>query len=213
MSHDRIHRALDGELPLDQLDPAEASVYHQYRQAITSAVRPLSGLPEIDVAPRILGALVAGAGTRPARHRRRPPRFAAAVLAAAWTPRSFTLRPALAAAAVVLAVFGWVTHIAGRAEGDSVGRPLMVVEFRLAAPGAGSVSLVGDFNAWRPEHQLREVSPGLWAVRVALEPGAYSYGFMVDGSSIRLDPLAPRAADGFGGESSRVTVLPPMARS
>jgi hypothetical protein len=50
-------------------------------------------------------------------------------------------------------------------------------------------------------------------VSVPLEPGVYDYGFVVDGSAVRLDPLAPRVADGFGGESSRVTVLSPEVRS
>ena len=42
---------------------------------------------------------------------------------------------------------------------------------------------------------------------VALAPGVYRYVFVVDGEVMRLDPLAPRVTDGFGGASSRVAVL------
>jgi 1,4-alpha-glucan branching enzyme len=98
------------------------------------------------------------------------------------------------------------------ASGSAAGAPVaqrLVVEFRLAAPDAGSVSLVGDFNAWQPVHQLRRVSDTVWSVSVTLEPGVYDYGFIVDGGTLRLDPLAPRVSDGFGGESSRLAVLAP----
>lgn len=216
MTHDRVQRALDGELPLDQLEPAEAELYHQYRQAFTAALRPLDGVPDVDVAPAVLEALAAPgrrASARSARRRRRNP--IAAVAGWIWTPRTFTARPAFGLAAAAVAVLALVTQSATPDAGEpaSVPMPRMVVEFRLAAPDAGTVSLVGDFNAWRPEHQLRQVSPGVWAVSVALEPGVYGYGFMVDGTTLRLDPLAPRIADGFGGESSRLAVLAPEART
>jgi hypothetical protein len=50
-------------------------------------------------------------------------------------------------------------------------------------------------------------------VDVALEPGVYNYVFVVDGEAMRLDPLAPRVTDGFGGSSSRLAVLAPERRS
>ena len=48
---------------------------------------------------------------------------------------------------------------------------------------------------------------------MALEPGVYNYVFVIDGKTLRLDPLAPRVTDGFGGASSRVAVLAPGPRS
>ena len=210
MNHDRIHQALDGELPLDQLEPSEAMLYHQSRQALSSALRPLARVPEVDLAPAILRTIH---GHRASAAQPRPRRRLAALAASFWAPRTVTVRPALGLAAAALAVVVLVAQIAAPSRHVPRAIPLMVVEFRLAAPDAGTVSLVGDFNAWRPEHELREVSPGVWSVSVALEPGVYNYGFMVDGATIRLDPLAPRAADGFGGENSRITVLPPTVRS
>ena len=219
MNDDRVQRALDGELPFEQLEQAEAERYHEYRQAFAAALRPLGRLPEVDVAPRVFGTLgeqrALGAAPAPAQGRR----IWAAIAAWVWAPRAFTLRPAFGLAAAALALFIWQGQIASgpAASAPVAGGPgagvsaaqRMVVEFRLAAPEAGSVSLVGDFNAWRPVHQLRRVSDTVWSVSVALEPGVYDYGFIVDGETLRLDPLAPRVADGFGGESSRLAVLAP----
>ena len=87
-----------------------------------------------------------------------------------------------------------------------------MVQFRLADPAAREVALIGDFNGWLPEHRLHRVGVGVWSVDVALAPGVYNYVFVVDGTAMRLDPLAPRITDGFGGASSRVAVLAP-ARS
>jgi 1,4-alpha-glucan branching enzyme len=89
----------------------------------------------------------------------------------------------------------------------------VLVQFRLGDPGAHEVALVGDFNGWHPEHRLHEVESGVWSVDVALAPGIYNYVFVIDGKTWRLDPLAPRVTDGFGGASSRVAVLAPEARS
>jgi 1,4-alpha-glucan branching enzyme len=89
----------------------------------------------------------------------------------------------------------------------------MIVQFRLGDTQAREVALVGDFNGWRPQHQLHQVAAGVWSLDVALEPGVYHYVFVVDGKTLRLDPLAPRVTDDFGGASSRVAVLAPEARS
>src|SRR6185503_4774158 len=57
-----------------------------------------------------------------------------------------------------------------------------VVRFTLVAPGATTVSLVGDFNAWSPTGlPLRRASNGMWEVDVPLPPGRYAYSFVVDG--------------------------------
>ncbi len=82
--------------------------------------------------------------------------------------------------------------------------------FRLAAPGAASVSLVGDFNDWDPgRHPLRpsEVKPGVWEVWVPLEPGRHEYSFFVDGSQWMRDPSAARAVEGDVGAPSSVILV------
>jgi len=98
----------------------------------------------------------------------------------------------------------------GRAERVAAAGPSApaVVRFELAAPAAGRVSLVGDFNGWDPAAMpLRRVRQGgAWVVEVPLPPGRHAYAFMVDGALV-VDPAAPRAADeDFGVPSSVVLV-------
>lgn len=56
-------------------------------------------------------------------------------------------------------------------------------EFRLYAPQAKQVSLVGSFNNWNPKTlSAKKDSRGNWAAKVSLKPGRYEYKFLVDGS-------------------------------
>jgi 1,4-alpha-glucan branching enzyme len=56
------------------------------------------------------------------------------------------------------------------------------VEFRLWRPGAGIVSLVGDFNHWNPEDDLLSKGrDGIWRLRKKLFPGVYRYKYIIDG--------------------------------
>ncbi|HEX6104749.1 MAG TPA: glycogen-binding domain-containing protein [Gemmatimonadales bacterium] len=194
--HDRIHQALDGELPADGLTPEERAELHRYRASIGTALGPIRRLPSIDVVEDV-------------RHRLAPRPGPFRWL---WAPRTLTFRPAFALAgalALALAVFRPLLQPATPAPGPA----RVIVQFRLGDAEAREVALVGDFNGWRPEHRLHRSAAGVWAVDVALEPGVYSYVFLVDGEAIRLDPLAPRVTDGFGGASSRLSVLAPERRS
>jgi len=202
---DRIQRALDGELPPDGLTPEERAELQRCRAIIGTALEPIRRLPAIDVA-----AEVARRVSRGPHAARRP---FAAVASWLWAPRALTLRPAyaLAGALAVAAVISIpVLHPATRM---SQAPARVLVQFRLGDAGAREVALVGDFNGWHPEQRLHQVEPGVWSVDVALAPGVYNYVFVVDGKAWRLDPLAPRVSDGFGGASSRVSVLTPEARS
>ena len=82
------------------------------------------------------------------------------------------------------------------------------VRFALVAPSAGTVSIVGDFNAWNPTSlPLRRSGDGrTWEVVVPLPPGRYAYAFVVDGR-ISRDPIAPQGSgDDFGVANSIVLV-------
>ena len=64
------------------------------------------------------------------------------------------------------------------------------VNFYCAAPGAKSVSLVGDFNDWDPTSApMRQQVDGWWFLQVPLTHGHHQYRFLVDGKSM-LDPRA-----------------------
>ena len=74
--------------------------------------------------------------------------------------------------------------------------------FRLAAPEAATVLLVGDFTGW--QHDPVPMHPGvdgIWSATVKLLPGTYHYRFIVDGQWCE-DPTCPqRLPNEFGGQN------------
>ncbi len=79
------------------------------------------------------------------------------------------------------------------------------IEIVFVAPEASTVSLVGEFNAWNPaRHTMtRRGKDGTWRATLRLPPGAYEYGFIIDGQRWTPDPQAEGyVADGFGGRNS-----------
>ncbi len=69
-----------------------------------------------------------------------------------------------------------------------------IVEFNLAAESGAIVSVAGDFNAFDPfTHRLKEVSPGLFSLRLKLLPGRHYYHFTVNGVR-QIDPQNERVA-------------------
>lgn len=87
-------------------------------------------------------------------------------------------------------------------------RATEAIEFRLRAPGAASVSLVGDFNDWDAgATPLNRVGGDQWSVRLPLEPGRYQFTYIVDGNRWVPDPVRPRVQDDYGEPTSVVTVL------
>jgi hypothetical protein len=172
---------------------------------LPAPVREAAGVPT--------GAAVPAAAGAAASPRARNPLTRA--LAWLWTPRPIALRPAwgLAAAALVLALAVSIAPADERALADAApatpATAEIYVSFRLDAPEAMSVHLAGDFTDWQPSVELHESQPGVWTVVVPLEAGVHDYAFVIDGERWTPDPLATRVDDGFGGENSRLSLLPP----
>lgn len=141
----------------------------------------------------------------------------------AWWRRPRTVRLSPLGALAFAAGFAGIVSIStlaaigalGGAGGDgrrdvreAAGESVHVVRFVLAAPGARTVTLVGDFNAWAKEATPLATAavPGVWTVSVPLRPGRHEYAFIVDGERWVVDPLAAVVTDDFGTESSVVTV-------
>lgn len=125
------------------------------------------------------------------------------------------LRVAMAAAVVLALGVALIGQDRSREApaGPSPGAPPAsdspIVRFELAAPEAGRVTLVGDFNGWdrQATPMRRSKTPGCWTVSVPLVRGRHAYGFVVDGVRWVPDPMAPLApADGFGGVNSIILV-------
>jgi hypothetical protein len=144
---------------------------------------------------------------------------ARAVHAHSWLARRWTVRVSplggLAAAAAIAAVVIAMSLVM-RQRDDAA--PLVAAatpetnpeatQFVLIAPGAKSVTLVGDFNDWDASatRLIRQAGDGVWFITMQLPPGRYNYAFVVDGTSWRTDPNAPGAEDDFGRRNSVVTI-------
>jgi len=124
-------------------------------------------------------------------------------------PRAVALSPlaglGLAAAASLLV---WALPARSPGTAAPLAADITPVQFVVVAPGAESVSLVGDFNDWdaRLTPMRAERDGRLWTVTIPLPPGRHRYAFLVNGARWLADPSAPRAPDDFGTPSSVVTV-------
>jgi hypothetical protein len=82
------------------------------------------------------------------------------------------------------------------------------VRFRIHAPGAAAVSVVGSFNGWRPgASPLQPAGDGWWEARLPLAPGMHEYVYLVDGEPTLPPQGAPTVPDGFGGRNAVVEVV------
>jgi len=164
-------------------------------ELLTEVVRLARAEPEADAA----AVVRVGAAVRASRTRRHP-------LLAARVSYAF-------AAVLALAMFAAGAWWRDGREGV-VGSPATAsaaatpVTFVLVAEHAQEVAVVGDFNDWTAgATRLRRQRGGVWSVVVPLQPGRYSYAFLVDDSTWLADPTAlPNAEEDFGRPSSIVLV-------
>jgi hypothetical protein len=111
--------------------------------------------------------------------------------------------PALAAACSVFAVGIAIAVFAMRAPSPA---DEVTVHFEVAAPGARSVALVGDFTDWDASRFMMKDADhdGIWQITVHLKKESVAiYNFVIDGSRWIPDPSSTsRIEDGFGGINS-----------
>jgi len=81
------------------------------------------------------------------------------------------------------------------------------VAFSLDIPGADSVYLAGDFNAWDlGKHPLKKGKNGVWQKTLMLFPGRYEYRFLVDGRWINDLQNPETCPNAFGTLNNVITV-------
>ena len=190
-------------------------------EVIDRAVRALSPLPPVraGAVARVLLA-VRASGARPQPVWRRATWWledtsvsvkAAGLLAAASLAVGFVLRgPAGSDELVLPRADGAAIAMQPAANvGASRAVPVSMV-FNLA--NAKSVAVVGDFNGWDPNAapMQRVGASGPWSATLLAKPGRHTYAFLVDGTTLMSDPLAPRATSpDFGGDASVMMVRTP----
>jgi len=200
---DDIRRYLDGEVTLEALSPeaqAKARAWDRMLDAFRVEDQAVAAphwledrvMAEIEALPEPGG------------------------LSRAWAwmlrPQSIRLSPvamglAAAAVATVLLV-PWGSGPPSANQGEGV---MVYVQFMLEAPGAHSVAVGGDFDAWSGSHALEDPDgDGVWTGRIPVEPGVHTYMFLLDGSEWVTDPQASRYNDdGFGNRNAVLAVAAP----
>ncbi|HEX8180241.1 MAG TPA: hypothetical protein VF525_11915 [Pyrinomonadaceae bacterium] len=79
--------------------------------------------------------------------------------------------------------------------------------FRLAGHAQASlVTLAGSFNNWQQSQLVCARADEAWVCRIDLEPGRYTYKFIVDGNWV-LDPANPETEEDEAGNINNVLVV------
>ena len=82
-----------------------------------------------------------------------------------------------------------------------------IAEFKLQAPQAKKVSLVGSFNNWNTKGlAAKKDSGGHWAVKVNLKPGRYEYKFLVDGNWVNDPHCNQYVPNSFGTQNCVIEI-------
>ena len=204
---DRIQRVLDGELDRSALDPRELVGLQVAESILSGVIRAVPVHPLADLSAAVLKRIDCEQRVR-ASHAVSPLAALHALWSWLWQPHSIALRPAYGVAVIALFALSPALPFAVSDQPVMPAVQPVLVQFRLDAPAAQQVALVGAFSDWRPTHSMTRSGPGVWTVVVALEPGIHDYSFVVDGERWTADPAAAAVADGFGGVNSRIAVLP-----
>lgn len=213
MNEDRVHQALDGDVDRASLTDVERAQLYALEATMADVSRRLRSVDAPDLTARVMSAIPAPLPTG-SRVEASPP---SGVWGWLWRPRTVTFRPAFAFGGLAMATLAGVLAVPQIDSGDPVATdeaaPSLYVQFRLEAPGASRVELAGSFTEWRPEHEMREVAPGVWSIMVPLDPGVHDYTFVIDGERMVVDPYAPEVEDSFGGSNSRLFLPTPGDRA
>ena len=82
------------------------------------------------------------------------------------------------------------------------------VTLEVDSPDAKTVHAAGQFNEWKADDvELEKGDDGIWRATLNLDPGTYTYKFIIDGQDWVEDPGNPdKVADPYGGNNSLLTV-------
>lgn len=189
---DLLNRYIDGDLPDDELADLERRLESEpelrnYVNDMNSLLRSAEAL-EVFKAPDV--------------NFKRSVRFLH--LPINWRFGSFFGGAAVAAACILL-----IIGLDSRPGKSPVAeKPTHTLRMVYHAPGANSVSVLGDFNGWSDEIPLRPRGDGgYWLVEIPVNPGEYRYILLVDGRETTGDPLADYVIDDdFGSKNSVVRI-------
>jgi chromosome partitioning protein len=91
---------------------------------------------------------------------------------------------------------------------DKIDIDMVIKEFMLHAPKAGSVYVLGDFNGWKKSevNQLTKLDNGTWSAHFTLPKGKFRYKYLIDDQWMN-DPNNPQSETNvFGSIDSIIQV-------
>jgi anti-sigma factor RsiW len=209
-----IHRLLDGDLPAAEeetlrrqmdADPALQAEFERLARAVRAVRNEPRMAPPSDFTRAVMKRLPVRRGSYGERLRD--------FLLRGRTLRWNMATALAAAAALITATVVFMRQpvappggaaLSSRQEGASV-----IVRLTFYAPQARQVTVAGDFNRWKVDsHAMNRQNGGLWTIDLALEPGVYSYMFVLDGKTWVTDPGAESFEDdGFGNKNAVMRVI------
>ena len=79
--------------------------------------------------------------------------------------------------------------------------------FELNFPGARKVLLLGDFTRWQESPiPMKRKKNGDWAASIKLDPGTYTYRFLVDDQWLNDPACTMHAPNPYGGQNSVIQI-------
>lgn len=202
---EQMHRLLDGDVPAAekemiigriQDDPVLRKEFDELGNAVELLEREGRMDPPLAFTASVMRKLPRPADPFPARLRRFL--FGSRVLR--WNMAA-ALAVALLTVVTALLMMTQLTHINRNASSPDFpsGERAAMVRLTFVAPDARNVAVAGDFNKWRTDSHVMSRQNGTWTIDLPLQPGMYTYMFIVDGEHWITDPQAESYRDdGFG---------------
>ncbi len=97
-------------------------------------------------------------------------------------------------------MYSQFSQVPGVSRRYSPKKALQPINFICVAPQARKVSIIGDFNEWRPDaHPMKRLPDGGWHLQIPLGHGHHYYLFVIDGQRT-LDARAQGTVRNAQGE-------------
>ena len=212
-ARENMHRLLDGDIPAGEKDALlreidDDPVLKREFEGLAGAVERLARegrmQPPLAFTASVMRRLPAPAEKPAGRLKRLL--FGGRVLR--WN-RAAALGLVLLTAVTTVLMMRQLTDIGRGPTGPSLapGGQTVLVRLLFAAPDARSVAVAGNFNQWRTDSHAMVRKDGMWSITLPLQPGVYTYMFIVNNEQWVSDPRAETYRDdGFGHQNAVMRV-------
>lgn len=210
--HDRelIHRLLDGDLAADERDEllrrikADPDLAREY-EALNGPVQMLAADGRREAPPGFTEAVMRRIPERKPSLGERLHGFLFGARVLRWNMATAMAGLLLVTAALLLTQLRdgvRTAPLTAAMQGPAT------VRLSFYAPQARQVAVAGDFNKWAVGSDLMERRDGgIWTIDLTLQPGRYTYMFVLDGKAWVTDPGADSYQDdGFGSTNAVIKI-------